>query len=149
MKPGTAGWVRVLLLAGLLACSRATPRNHRDTSSLPRDEHASLSAGFVTGDTAAVQRLLDPQFVVQPPAPDSALAGGPAITYLLGLVNASDLSGSWLEPTTMHREGSFLLEQGVWRLRSGNREVRTRYVLRWRPSQRGWKVVLWRWGRFQ
>jgi hypothetical protein len=112
-------------------------------------EHETLAGSFISGDSAALRRLLHPDFVVQPPQPDSAARGESAITYLLGLAAATSVDDSRLEPRALVPEGPFAFEQGVWHLRMGDRRLRSPYALRWRNTADGWKVVLWRWGPFR
>lgn len=133
----------------LLAC--------RDQSRLPRpgvedpplEEHAVLGASFVSNDSGALRRLLDPQLIVQPPLPDSARQGAAAVEYLLGLAAETSVSESRLEPHMAVPEGPFVFEQGAWVLRNGNVLLRAPYSLRWRATAQGWRVVLWRWGAFR
>jgi hypothetical protein len=113
------------------------------------DEHTMLGASFVSGDSAALRRLLHADLIVQPPAPDSARQGPPAIQYLLNLAAQTAVSESRLVPHGVVPEGPFAFEQGTWLLRSGDRRLRGPYTLRWRATPEGWRVVLWRWGRFQ
>ena len=86
---------------------------------------------------------------MQPPKPDSARQGAAAIAYLLGLAAHTSVAESRLEPQTVTPEGTFVFEQGYWRLRTGDRTLRAPYTLRWRRSATGWQVVLWRWGAFR
>ena len=72
-----------------------------------------------------------------------------AAAYLTGLATHSSLSSSELSPRTFTPEGPFLLEQGTWIVRAGDRVLGSRYHLRWRRVEAGWKVVLLRWGRFR
>jgi len=85
----------------------------------------------------------------QPPAPDTALRGRAAAAYLERLARKSRLTGSELSPVSITREGGFLLERGGWHLESGSRTFASRYMIRWRESPAGWKVVLWRWTLFR
>ncbi len=119
------------------------------TAGLPTEEHAALGASFVSRDSASLRTLLHPEVVVQPPAPDSARQGEAAISYLLGLVSHTKVTESRLEPQALVPEGPFVLERGTWFLRDGDLVLRSRYVLRWRATGEGWRVVLWRWGRFR
>ena len=113
------------------------------------DEHSRLGAAFVGGDSAGLRQLLHPEVIVQPPAPDSARRGADAIEYLVGLAMGSNVSVSRLRPTGVTREGPFLLEEGTWYMASGDRMLRSRYLVRWRPADYGWRVVLLRWSRFR
>ena len=115
----------------------------------PPGERAALSATFVSNDSAALRRLLDPQLIVQPPSPDTARAGAGAVEYLLGLAAATSVSDSRLEPHASVPEGPFVFEQGAWLLRTGNRLLRAPYSLRWRVTPEGRRVVLLRWGVFR
>jgi Domain of unknown function (DUF4440) len=113
------------------------------------EEHTVLESSFVSGDTAALRRLLHPDLIVQPPTPDSAQQGEAAIQYLLELAAETEVAGSRLEPRMIVPEGPFAFEQGVWLLRSGSRALRSPYTIRWRAVPHGWQVVLWRWGAFR
>ena len=113
------------------------------------EEHARLGASFVSGDSAALRRLLHPDLIVQPPSPDSAQQGEAAIEYLLKLVAETAVAESRLEPKMVVPEGPFAFEQGVWLVRSGSRVLRSPYTIRWRAVPYGWQVVLWRWGAFR
>ena len=128
----------VALLAG---CQRVRPH--------PPDEHAALGGAFVAGDSVALRRLLHPDLVVQPPAPDSASRGAAAVGYPLALAAGTEVSESRLVPTGVTREGPFLLERGTWFMGTPDHILRARYLVRWRPAGDGWQVVLWRWSRFQ
>ncbi len=134
-------WALVALLAVLPACDR--PRPH------PPDEHETLAEAFLGGDSTALRRLLHPDVVVQPPAPDTASRGAEAVGYLVALAAGTEVSESRLHPTGVTREGPFLLEEGTWYMGTGGRILRARYLIRWRPSGDGWRVVLWRWSRFR
>lgn len=129
------------MMLAMCGCSRARPR-------VP-DEHARLGAAFVGGDSAAIRHLLHPDVIVQPPSPDTARRGRAAIDYLVGLAMGSQVSVSRLRPTGVTREGPFLLEEGTWYMASGDRMLRSRYIVRWRPEDNGWRVVLLRWSRFR
>ncbi len=113
------------------------------------EEHAVLAGSFVSGDTAELADLLDDQLVVQPPAPDTALRGAPARLYLLGLAANTSVAESRFHPEVVLPEGSFTYGQGFWELQTGSGRLLSRYVLRWRRSPGGWRVVLWRWGPFR
>jgi hypothetical protein len=143
-----AGWA---LLVGLLlpACREQAPDSAPAAGWISPAEHETLAGSFVSGDSAALRSLLHPDFIVQPPQPDSAAQGESAITYLLGLAAATTVDDSRLEPRALVPEGPFAFEQGVWHLRMGDRRLRSPYALRWRNTADGWKVVLWRWGPFR
>jgi hypothetical protein len=116
---------------------------------VPRGEHTVLAGSFVSGDSAALGDLLHADVLVQPPSPDSALQGSAARSYLLALAANTRVSDSRLYPRMVVPEGPFAFEQGVWELRAGNRRLLSPYVLRWRKTPAGWRVVLWRWERFR
>jgi len=127
-------------------------RQHRianTTDIVSPEEHAVLAGSFVSGDTAELASLLDDQLVVQPPAPDTAVRGAPARRYLLGLAANTRVVESQFHPEVVLPEGSFAYEQGLWELQTGSEQLVSRYVLRWRKSPAGWRVVLWRWGPFR
>jgi hypothetical protein len=113
------------------------------------EEHAVLAESFVSGDTADLGALLDPRLVVQPPAPDTPLQGSPARRYLLGLAANTNVVESRLHPEVVLPEGPFAYEQGIWELQAGSRRLVSRYVLRWRKTPAGWRIVLWCWGPFR
>jgi hypothetical protein len=136
--------VRQALMAAVVfvsACDRSRAR--------APDEHARLGGAFVGGDSASLRQLLHPDVIVQPPPPDSASQGAVAIEYLLALAMGSEVSASRLRPTAVTREGPFLLEEGTWFMTTGDRMLRSRYLVRWRPSDGGWRIVLLRWSRFR
>lgn len=135
-----------LTVLGCAERSRPRPQGFAD---VPVEEHAALGASFVSGDSAALRRLLHSDLIVQPPAPDSAQQGDAAIEYLLQLASQTAVSESRLEPHALVPEGPFAFEQGIWLLRSGDRMLRGPYTLRWRATPQGWQVVLWRWGAFR
>ncbi len=145
---GAAGRRAIRVAPGLLLVLILAPACERGRPHSP-DEHAELGAAFVAGDSAALRRMLHPDVVVQPPAPDSASRGVVAIDYLLGLAAGTEVSESRLQPTGISREGAFLLEEGTWFMGTPNRILRARYLVRWRPSGDGWRIVLLRWTRFQ
>jgi hypothetical protein len=126
-----------------LACGGGEPEG------VPLDEHVALAASFVSGDSASLRRLLHADFIVQPPAPDSARRGAAAIAYLLELAVHSEVTESRLEPRSVVPEGPFAFERGTWLLASGDRLLQSPYMLRWRADDDGWRVVLWRWGPFR
>jgi hypothetical protein len=113
------------------------------------EEHAVLAGSFVTGDSAALRALLHADFIVQPPAPDTARQGAAARSYLLQLAGNTKVTESRLHPRMVVPEGPFAFEEGTWELRVGDRRLRSPYMIRWRNTPSGWRVVLWRWGRFQ
>ena len=135
--------------ATTLACVDQGRQRPPASGDPPTEEHAALGASFVSGDSASLRRLLHPALVVQPPPPDSARGGDVAIAYLLDLAAQTRVSESRLEPRAVAPEGPFAFEQGTWLLRSGDRSLRSPYTLRWRATPEGWRVVLWRWGRFR
>jgi hypothetical protein len=133
----------------MVACAeRSLPPSH-GIADRPMEEHTALGASFVSGDSAALRRLLHSDLIVQPPLPDSAQQGEAAIEYLLKLAAQTEVAESRLEPQMVVPEGPFAFEQGVWLLRSGNRVLRSPYTIRWRAVPYGWQVVLWRWGAFR
>jgi hypothetical protein len=138
-----------LLGACLLACHEKPQASPSIATDRGKEEHAVLARSFVSGDTAALDLLLHPDLVVQPPTPDSARRGSAAKAYLRDLAANTQVSESRLQPQSMNQEGPFAFEQGIWELRSADRVLRSPYVLRWRSTPEGWRVVLWRWGRFQ
>jgi hypothetical protein len=140
---------RNVLGACLLACHEKPQASPPTATDLALEEHAVLAGSFVSGDTAALDSLLHPELVVQPPSPDSARRGLAAKAYLRGLAGNTQVSESSLQPHSVNQEGPFAFEQGIWELRSGGRVLRSPYVLRWRSTPKGWRVVLWRWGKFQ
>jgi hypothetical protein len=113
------------------------------------DEHATLAAAFVREDPAGLRALLHPDLIVQPPPPDPASRGPDAMRYLLELAAGTDVSESRLYPTSVVREGPFLLEQGTWFMGGDDRVLRARYTVRWRPEGERWRVVLLRWSPFR
>jgi hypothetical protein len=142
-------WILALWSTTTLACADQGRQRHRAPSDPPVEEHAALGASFVSGDSGTLRRLLHADLIVQPPAPDSARRGGAAIAYLLDLAVQTRVSESRLEPRAVAPEGPFAFEQGTWLLRSEGRSLRSPYTLRWRATPEGWRVVLWRWGRFR
>jgi hypothetical protein len=140
---------RNVLGACLLACHEKPQASPQTTTDQAMEEHAVLAGSFVSGDTAGLDVLLHPDLVVQPPSPDSARRGPAAKAYLRGLAANTQVSESRLQPHSVNQEGSFAFEQGIWELRSGGRVLQSPYVLRWRSTPGGWRVVLWRWGGFQ
>jgi len=144
---------RATILAGwaltALACADWRQPPARTPTDAPMEEHTALGASFVSGDSAALRRLLHADLIVQPPEPDTARQGDAAIAYLLDLAAQTTVSESRLEPRAVAPEGPFAFEQGTWMLRSGDRRLRSPYTLRWRATPEGWRVVLWRWGRFR
>jgi hypothetical protein len=129
------------------ACTRE--REQDDPAPELHQARVSLAASFVGGRAAGLRRLLHSDLIVQPPEPDSALRGFAAADYLVELARGTAVSRSVLAPRSLSREGGFLLERGGWHLEAGDRTFASRYTIRWRESPAGWKVVLWRWTRFQ
>jgi hypothetical protein len=115
---------------------------------VPDEERTALAASFVGQHLGALDRLLHDSVLIQPPPPDSAVQGPGAISYLKELADNTLARESWLSPMSIVPEGPFLLEQGQWLLRIGDRHLRGSYTLRWRRGALGWQVVLWRWSRF-
>jgi hypothetical protein len=132
----------------MLACGRDGGRERSADPELHR-ERVALGASFVGGRGTGLRELLHQDLIVQPPAPDTALRGEAAAEYLERLAMDSRLTGSELLPTTVNREGGFLLERGGWHLASADRTFAGRYLIRWRETAGGWKVVLWRWTLFR
>lgn len=143
--------VRWALLLGIpfSSCREQIGDSPHATGWVRQGEHELLGGSFIGGDSVALRQLLHPDVIVQPPEPDSAKQGEPAIAYLIGLASATRVDDSRLEPRTLVPEGPFAFEQGVWYLRMGDRQLRSPYALRWRRVEDGWQVVLWRWGPFR
>jgi hypothetical protein len=140
----------LLFLASLLvSCDDRARGSAREFQLSAPNEHQALAGIFVSGDSAALRALLHPDFVVQPPEPDSALQGAAAVDYLVRLAALTSVEDSRFAPMATVSEGPFEFEQGVWYLRTGPRTFRSPYSLRWRNTPEGVKVVLWRWGRFR
>lgn len=136
-----------LLLAGIgFACGPGG--SAADESGLER-ARVELGASFVGGGAGGLEPLLHEDLIVQPPEPDSAVRQEAAASYIVRLARETRVGHSELVPTTIAREGDFLLEQGSWFLESASRRYRSRYTIRWRPSPSGWQVVLWRWTSFR
>jgi hypothetical protein len=133
----------------VVGCREEERRILNTTVIVSPEEHAVLAGSFVSGDTVHLAALLDEHLVVQPPSPDTALRGAPARRYLLGLAANTSVAQSRLHPEVVQPEGSFAYEQGLWEVQTGSERLLSRYVLRWRRSQAGWRVVLWRWGPFR
>lgn len=108
-----------------------------------------LAGAFVRHDSATVRRLLAPDVMVWPPAPDTARRGSAAISYLQGLVLSSRVSRSDLRPREVKMDGPYLVEDGVWVLTAGRTRVSARYDLRWRQVDGRWRVSFMRWEVFQ
>lgn len=140
-----AGALAIVSWAG---CRGETPVPDA-TETMPAEEHAVLAGSFVSGDTAGLGDLLDPKLVVQPPAPDTALEGSAARRYLFGLAANTNVVESRFHPGVVIPEGPFAYEEGIWELQAGTRRLISPYVLRWRKTPAGWRVVLWRWGPFR
>ena len=100
------------------------------------------------GRAAGLRERLHDDLIVQPPEPDTAQQGTGAADYLERLARETEVRHSELLPAGIAEEGGFLLEQGTWVLET-ERPYRSRYTIRWRDSDAGWKVVLWRWTRFR
>ena len=144
--PGARRLIGCALLALASGCGAgrerpAEPALHR--------ERVALGASFVGERATGLRELLHDDLIVQPPAPDTPLRGGAAVRYLERLAKESRLTRSELLPVSVSREGGFLLERGGWHLRAGDRTLASRYLIRWRESPAGWKVVLWRWTLFR
>jgi hypothetical protein len=138
-----------LLLLALVGC-RQDARNPASTyQDVPPEEHELLAGSFVSGDSALLRRVLHDDVLVQPPTPDSALQGSAARSYLLELAANTRALESRLHPRMIKPEGPFALEQGLWELRVGDRRLHSPYILRWRLTPAGWRVILWRWERFR
>lgn len=108
-----------------------------------------LAGAFVRRDSATVRRLLAPEVMVWPPAPDTARRGSAAIDYLQGLALSSRVSRSDLRPREVKMDGPYLVEEGVWVLTAGRTRVSARYDLRWRQVDGRWRVSFMRWEVFQ
>ena len=148
---GTRGAVgRRLILAALLALASGCGREARRPAEPGLHEaRVALGASFVGGQAHGLRALLHGDLIVQPPEPDSARRGAAAADYLERLARESALTRSQLLPTSISREGGFLLERGGWHLGAGERTFASRYLIRWRESPSGWQVVLWRWTLFR
>jgi hypothetical protein len=141
---------RTLIACALLVlASSCSAGGERPVEPELQRERIALAASFVGGRASGLHQLLHPDFIVQPPAPDTALRGEPAAEYLERLARESEVTRSELLPVSLSREGSFLLERGGWHLQSGDRTFASRYLIRWRKSPAGWRVVLWRWTLFR
>lgn len=112
-------------------------------------ERVALGASFVGGRATGLRELMHTDLIVQPPAPDTALRGQAAVEYMEGLARESRVARSELLPVSVSPEGDFLLERGGWHLATDDRTFASRYLIRWRKSPAGWKVVLWRWTLFR
>jgi hypothetical protein len=137
-----------VILWYVVACSEEQ-RTPNPSDVVSPEEHAVLAGSFVSGDTADLAALLDDQLVVQPPSPDTALRGAAARRYVVGLAANTSVEESRFHPEAVLPEGSFTYEQGLWELQAGSNRLVSRYVLRWRKTPAGWRVVLWRWGPFR
>ena len=132
------------MASGALACERmreerADPPTTTSAPAVsdapaPLRERYDLGAAFVGGNPRGLAEVLQ---------------GAAAAAYLTELAAHSNLSTSELSPQTFSPEGTFLLEQGTWIVRSGDRMLGSRYHLRWRRVDQGWKVVLLRWSLFR
>lgn len=149
--PAPGHLARRLIAAGLLALTGGCGRPDVRPAEVPELHQAriALGASFIGGRASGLRKLLHSDLIVQPPAPDSASRGLAAADYLAGLAQESQVTRSQLLPLSVGREGSFLLERGVWHLSSGDRTFTSRYTIRWSASPAGWKVVLWRWTLFR
>ncbi|HYC33547.1 MAG TPA: hypothetical protein VEB59_14760 [Gemmatimonadales bacterium] len=149
MTASVPGALIALLVSGA-ACAEGggDPAQAERSPPPPTEERYALGAAFVGGNPRGLAEVLHPELVVQPPSPDSALQGA-AAAYLTDLAAHSRLAASELSPQAFSPEGTFLLEQGTWIVRSGDRVLGSRYHLRWRRVGEGWKVVLLRWSRFR
>jgi hypothetical protein len=108
-----------------------------------------LAGAFVRRDSATVRRLLAPDVMIWPPAPDTARRGSAAVDYLQGLALSSRVSRSDLRPRSVTVDGGYLVEAGVWTLTSGRTRVSARYDLRWRQIDGRWRVSFLRWDLFR
>jgi len=140
--------LQAMFLGYVLGCGESAGESSRKDG-ISSEEHAVLAGSFVSGDTGTLAGLLDPDLVVQPPLPDTALRGPFAKSYLLELAANTSVIDSRFHPEVVVPEGTFAFEQGIWELRTGSRRLLSRYALRWRNTAGGWRVVLWRWGPFQ
>jgi hypothetical protein len=140
--------MRSVLLPCALGCREEIRGLPPAISDKPMEEHAVLAGSFVSGDSAALKALLHSDLLVQPPRPDTAQRGSTARSYLLALAANTKLAESRLYPQMVVPEGPFAFEQGIWEVRTGDRVLQSPYVLRWRSTPAGWRIVLWRWGTF-
>jgi hypothetical protein len=148
--PTRGDGARGLIACALLALASGCGAGHeRPPDPELQRERVALGASFVGGRASGLHQLLHPDLIVQPPAPDTALRGAAAAEYLARLARESRLTRSELLPVSLSREGGFLLERGGWHLESDDRAFASRYLIRWRESSAGWRVVLWRWTRFR
>jgi hypothetical protein len=108
-----------------------------------------LAGAFVRRDSTTVRRLLAPDVMIWPPAPDTARRGSGAISYLQGLALSSRVARSDLRPRRVTVDGGYLVEEGVWTLTSGRTRVSARYDLRWRRIDGRWRVSFLRWDLFR
>jgi hypothetical protein len=140
---------RLIACALLALASGCGAGRERPADPALHRERVALGASFVGGRATGLRELLHADLIVQPPAPDTPLRGGAAALYLERLARESRVTRSELLPVSLSREGVFLLERGGWHLESGDRALASRYLIRWRESPAGWKVVLWRWTLFR
>lgn len=110
----------------------AAPGEAQRVASPPSEERIALGAAFIGGNPRGLPALLHAGLIVQPPAPDTALSGKDANAYLMSLAVHTRLDESRLWPQAVTPEGPFLLEQGTWSVRAGDRVLASRYHLRWR-----------------
>ena len=108
-----------------------------------------LAGTFVRRDSATVRRLLAPDVMVWPPAPDTARRGDAAIGYLQRLALSTRVNRSDLRPHSVKADGSYLVEEGSWVLTSGRTRVTARYDLQWRQVEGRWRVSFFRWELFR
>ena len=142
------------MILTLVACSdrgesRGRLRQAEGRQVSPHGERVALAASFVGRRSDVLGRLLHDSVIVQPPLPDSARQGTAAIRYVRDLAVNTQVAESRLTPSAITAEGPFVLEQGIWMLRVGDRPLTGHYTLRWRQTPAGWKVVLWRWSTFR
>lgn len=108
-----------------------------------------LAGTFVRRDSATVRRLLAPDVMIWPPAPDTARRGSEAVAYVQGLALSSTVTRSELRPRSVRPDGRYMLEEGVWVLTSGRTRVSARYDLSWRRIDGHWRVSFLRWALFR
>jgi hypothetical protein len=140
----------LLVTITIAGCGEKTRLESRPptTTDFP-DERIALAASFAGRTAITLKQLLHDSVIIQPPAPDTARQGAPAISYMVSLARNTVVRESSLEPRIMVPEGPFVFEQGIWIMRTGDRHLRSSYTLRWRRTPERWKVVLWRWSLFR